>query len=81
MQASGSARTQEIWYWVHKMGPDREREIRKRRRKVSKDNDGGFNPDRTLSLMCETRKENGKSENEDGNSAKIMMEALTLRGL
>ena len=31
--------------------------------------------------MCKTRKENGKSENEDGNSAKIMMEALTLRGL
>ena len=37
--------------------PDREREIRNRRRKVSKDHDGGFDPDRTLSLMCEKRKD------------------------
>ena len=55
-----------------------------RRRKLSKDHDGGSYPEGTLlhshNHAREWESENGKSETKDGN-LEIMLEALTLRGL
>ena len=52
--------------------------------KLWEDHDEGCDPKRTLSLMCEKRRDVRRWElwaEEDGNSEKIMMKALTLRGL